>query len=142
MKKIIINSILLFAVLLLLNSIQTFGQEAIVPQVTDSKSFIINSSINKKEYMLNVMLPKGYSASDGMRYPVLYILDGKYSTTSFYSIKETFALAKDKEIKDIIFVTIDANVKSESEWLTNRYTDFTPSNNPPTDTVIANFFKL
>jgi predicted alpha/beta superfamily hydrolase len=142
MKKIIINSTLLFAVLLLLNSIQTFGQEATVPQVTDSKSYVIKSSINKKEYILNVMLPKSYSASDSIKYPVLYVLDGKYSTTSFYSIKETFALGKDKEIKDIIFVTIDANVKSESEWLTNRYTDFTPSCNPPTDTAIANFFKL
>lgn len=142
MKKIIINSILLFAVLLLLNNIQTFGQEATIPQVTDSKSYVIKSSINKKEYLLNVMLPKSYSTSDSIKYPVLFVLDGKYSTTSFYSIKETFALGKDKEIKDIIFVTIDANVKSESEWLTKRYTDFTPSCNSPTDTAIANFFKL
>lgn len=142
MKKIMINSILLFAELLLLNSIQTLAQEAIKPQVVDSKSYIIKSSVNKKEYIVNVMLPESYSASDSIKYPVLYVLDGKYSTTSFYSIKETFALGKDKEIKDIIFVTIDANVKSEPEWLTNRYTDLTPSSNPSTDTAIANFFKL
>lgn len=142
MKKSIINSILFFAVLQVLNSIQTFGQGAIMSLVTDSKSYAIKSSISKKEYVLNVMLPESYAASDSIKYPVLYVLDGKYSTTSFYSIKETFALAKDKEIKDIIFVTIDANVKSESEWLINRYTDLTPSRNPSADTAIANFFKL
>lgn len=139
MKKIMINSILLFAELLLLNNIQTFAQEAITPQVVDSKSYVIKSCVSKKEYIVNVRLPKSYSASGSIKYSVLYVLDGKYSTTSFYSIKETFALGKDKEI---IFVTIDANVKSESEWLTNRYTDLTPSSNPLTDTAIANFFKL
>lgn len=140
MKKIVSNSILLL--LLLLTGIQTFGQETIMSQGTNSKSIVITSSINNKEYILNIMLPKSYSASDSIDYPVLYVLDGRYFTASFYSIKEIFALAKDKEIKDIIFVTIDANVKSESEWLTNRYADFTPSFNPSTDTAIANFFKL
>lgn len=140
MKKIIINSIFLSIALLLLNSDQSFGQETIALQVTGSKPYVIKSSISRKQYMVNVLLPKSYSALDSIRYPVLYLLDGKYSTTSIYSIKETFALGK--ELKDIIFVTIDANVNSESEWLTNRYTDLTPSSSPLSDTAIANFFKL
>ncbi|MEP6583521.1 MAG: alpha/beta hydrolase-fold protein [Ginsengibacter sp.] len=140
MKKIINNSMLLLVSLLLLNTSSSFAQETITPQVTNSKSYIIKSGTNKKDYAITVMLPKAYSVSDSIKYPVLYVLDGKYNTASFYSIKETFALGK--EVKDIIFVTIDANVQSESEWLTNRYTDLTPSSNPPSDTAIANYFKL
>ncbi|MEO8110812.1 MAG: alpha/beta hydrolase-fold protein [Ginsengibacter sp.] len=140
MKKIIINSTLLLVVFLFLNSNQSFGQEAITFPVTGSNSYVIKSSISKKEYIVNVILPKSYSSSDSIKYPVLYVLDGKYSTTSFYSIKENFSLGK--EVKDIIFVTIDANVTSETEWLTNRYTDLTPSSHPPSDTGIANYFKL
>lgn len=140
MKKIIINSALLLVILLFLNSIHSFGQEMITLQVPDLKSYVIKSSISEKEYIVKVLRPKNYSASDSIKYPVLYVLDGKYSTTSFYSIKENFALGK--EVKDIIFVTIDANVRSESDWLTNRYTDLTPSSHPPSDTAIANYFKL
>jgi predicted alpha/beta superfamily hydrolase len=140
MKKALINSIACFLVLLMLNSKQSFGQEATAPQVIDSKAYIIKSGINKKEYLVNVLLPQGYNVSDSIKYPVLYVLDGKYATTSFYSMRETFALAK--ELKDIIFVTIDANVKSESEWLTRRYTDLTPTSSPSSDTAIAAFFKL
>lgn len=140
MKKIIINSMLFFAALLLLNSVQSFGQETVASQVVLSKAWVIKSGVSKKEYLVNVMLPKNYSASDSIKYPVLYVLDGKYSTTSFYALKENFGLGK--EVTDIIFVTIDANVKSEPEWLTNRYTDLTPTHHPPSDTAIANYFKL
>jgi predicted alpha/beta superfamily hydrolase len=140
MKKIPNNPNLQVVALLLLFGIQTFGQTNIATQPTILKSHVIKSGINKKEYMVNVLLPKGYSASDSTRYPVLYALDGKYSTTSFYSIKETFDLGK--EVQDIIYVTIDANVKSESEWLSNRYTDLTPTSSPKSDTAIAKYFKL
>ncbi len=126
--------------LLLLKSIASFGQEIVTPQVTESTAYVIQSGINKKKYVVTVLLPKSYSVSDSIKYPALYVLDGKYSTTSFYGIKENFALGK--EVKDIIFVTIDANVQSESEWLGNRYTDLTPSSNPSSDTAIANYFKL
>lgn len=124
----------------MLNSKQSFGQQITTSQLADSKAYIIKSGINKKEYILNVLLPESYKATDSIKYPVLYVLDGKYSTTSFYSMKETFALAK--ELKDIIFVTIDANVQSESDWLMSRYTDLTPTSSPSSDTGIAKFFKL
>ncbi len=140
MKKITDNSVLLAAALLILNSIPSFAQNIITPQVTDSKAYVIKSSVNQKEYLITVLLSKNYSASDSVTYPVLYVLDGKYSTTSFYGIKENFALGK--EVRDIIFVTIDANVQTESEWLGNRYTNLTPSSNPPSDSAIANYFKL
>ena len=139
MKKII-NSVLFFTTVLLLNNVPLFGQRTVASQVVSSKAWVIKSSVNKKEYLVNVMLPKNYSASDTIKYPVLYVLDGKYSTTSFYALKENFALGK--EFTNIIFVTIDANVKTESEWLAHRYTDLTPTHHPPSDTAIARFFKL
>lgn len=142
MKKIISRTLLLIAVVLVSNSVKTLAQGIALSPLTDSKSYLVQSSVNNKQYSVNVILPKNYSNTDGIQYPVLYVLDGRYSTTSFYSIKETFALAKDREIKDIIFVTIDANVESESDWLTNRYTDLTPTSSPASDTAIANFFKL
>jgi predicted alpha/beta superfamily hydrolase len=140
MKNIAANPVFQFVALLLFFSIQTQGQMDNGIQTPGLKSYVIKSGISKKEYLINVILPKGYSASDTIKYPVLYVLDGKYSTTSFYSIKETFALGK--EVQDIIFVTIDANVKSESEWLANRYTDLTPTSSPKSDTAIAKYFKL
>jgi predicted alpha/beta superfamily hydrolase len=140
MKNIAANPVFQFVALLLFFSIQTQGQMDNGIQTPGLKSYVIKSGISKKEYLINVILPKGYSASDTVKYPVLYVLDGKYSTTSFYSIKETFALGK--EVQDIIFVTIDANVKSESEWLANRYTDLTPTSSPKSDTAIAKYFKL
>jgi predicted alpha/beta superfamily hydrolase len=140
MKKIIIKSILFAAALSVFNSTPSLAQEPVIPQVTDSKAYIIKSSVNKKKYIVTVLLPKNYSSSDSIKYPTLYVLDGKYSTASIYGIKESFALGK--EIKDIVFVTIDANAQTESEWLGNRYTDLTPTSDPSSDTAIASYFKL
>lgn len=142
MKKIITRSLLFSVLVLVVSTGKTLAQNAVMPQKAVSTSYLIKSTVNKKDYLVNVILPKNYSSTDAVKYPVLYVLDGRYSTTSFYSINETFSLASAKEIKDIIFVTIDANVKSESEWLTNRYTDLTPSSSPASDTAIAGFFKL
>ncbi|MEO8712776.1 MAG: alpha/beta hydrolase-fold protein [Parafilimonas sp.] len=140
MKKIINNLLLLFAAWLLLNGTVSFAQKTVTPKITGSEAYAIKSSINQKEYIITVLLPKNYSAADSITYPVLYVLDGNYSTASFYGIKENFALGK--EIKDIIFITIDANVQTEKEWLANRYTDLTPTSSPSSDTAIAGYFKL
>lgn len=142
MKKNITQSLLFMALVLMLNAGETLAQGAVLPQMAVSKSFLVQSSVNKKSYVINVILPKSYSETDGIKYPVLYVLDGRYSTTSFYSINETFTLGGAKEIKEVIYVSIDANVASEADWLTSRYTDLTPSSSPVSDTAIANFFKL
>ena len=130
-----------FLVLLIgLSTSPLFEQTDGALEIANVKTHIINSIHNEKEYRLQVLLPTGYSTANTIRYPVLYALDGKYSTTLFYSIVETFALAK--ELKDIIIVTIDSNVQTEREWQTSRYHDYTPSFNPQADTAIAKFFKL
>ncbi len=131
---------ILFVLLTSMSTAPILGQTAETPEIASVKTHIINSIYNKKEYCIDVLLPKSYSTADTIKYPVLYVLDGKYSTGLFYSVIEIFGLAK--EVKDLIIVSIDGNVQSESDWLTGRYHDYTPSCNPESDTAIAKFFNI
>ena len=88
------------------------------------KEHIITSSFNSKKYQLDVLLPKNYQRTDTFRYPVLYVLDGKYSFTSFYSIASLLDLGK--EISDFIIVAIDGEHLPDPDWMVNRFNDFTP----------------
>jgi predicted alpha/beta superfamily hydrolase len=131
---------------LTLTSLLTFfvmfihGQSTEFSVLPGIQTHIVRSDQNNKDYRLQVLLPENYSASDSVKYPVLYVLDGEYSTLLFYSVSKTFSLAP--ELNDVIIVTIDGNVKSKNEWLTSRYYDYTPSFVPKADTAIARFFKL
>ena len=125
MKKIVINARLLLVLLTGLLSAHSYAQSEAIKELDGIKTHIIKSNYLTKEYCLRVLLPANYSASDTTKYPVMYVLDGKYSTALFYSLIETFALGK--ELKDLIVVTIDGNNLSESEWLISRYHDYTPS---------------
>jgi uncharacterized protein len=131
MKKIKIPAMLLFVCLAL--TIITSAET-----ITDTTHKIV-SGYNKKEYKLNVLLPEKYSVSDTARYPVLYVLDGDYSTSMFQSTIHLFSLAP--ELQDIIIVTIDGINTSHEEWLASRYYDYTPSSDPQADTAIARFMK-
>lgn len=106
----------------------------------NSKSFIVRSSFNNKSYELDISLPKHYSATDTVHYPVLYVLDGKYSFLSFYSIRAVYELGM--EIKDVIIVAIDGEGLNDTTWMANRYNDFTPSHIPASDTFWGKFFKV
>lgn len=140
MKKplLIINCLIILLACLPATALQ--GQTNETPEIANVKTHIIKSVKNNKEYRLHVLLPKNYPAEDTVKYPVLYVLDGKYSATLFYSVVGTFALAN--ELRDIIIVAIDGNVKTEQDWQTSRYHDYTPSLNPQADTAIAKYFKL
>src|SRR4051812_13223507 len=116
MKKGIINSILLIACL--------YSSTAIVSaQANFGDSHKIVSAYYKKEYQLKFLLPAKYTASDTVRYPVLYVLDGDYSTNLFQSTLHLFSLAP--ELQDVIIVTIDGVNKTHEQWLANRYYDYT-----------------
>ena len=130
---------LIFASLFCLSVHFMNGQTGVLSDLAEIKTHIVKSNQNKKEYRLQVLLPANYSAADATRYPVLYVLDGEYSTLLFYSVIKTFSLAS--EVKDMIIVTIDGNTHSKTEWLASRYYDYTPSYNPQADTAIAKFFK-
>ena len=98
-------SSLIFCVIVLLSTANTFGQDKTNNLMATTKEHVIKSSFNNKLYQLHVSLPKNYSADDTIHYPVLYVLDGKFSFTSFHSIREVLDLGK--EIKDVIIVAID-----------------------------------
>ena len=98
-----------------------------------TKSHRIKSNFNDKTYELNVSLPKTYSGNDSLHYPVLYVLDGKYSFSSMSSIRAGLDLGK--EIKEIIIVSIEAVHSNEKEWFANRHNDYTPSCIPQADTL-------
>ena len=115
---------------------QTTAQDASAIPTT----MIIQSGFNHKNYQLNVSLPKNYSTKDSLRYPVLYVLDGKYSYKSFSSIREMLDLAN--EIENVIIVTIEGNASSESDWLISRHTDYTPTPVPKADTLWEKILKL
>lgn len=137
MKKLLLNAKFILVMLTGLSAVSANGQSDEISK--DIKTHFIKSGYNKKEYCLQVLLPKNYTKADTVKYPVLYVLDGKYSTYLFYSMLETYALGK--ELKDLIVVTIDGKNLSASDWLTSRYHDYTPSANPLADTAIAQYFK-
>lgn len=101
---------------------------------------IIRSSVNSKTYRLQVSLPKGYSTTDTLHYPVLYVLDGKFSYQSFHSIRQVLDLAR--EIKDVIIVAIEGEAATDADWFASRYADFTPSSVPQADTQWAQMMNI
>jgi predicted alpha/beta superfamily hydrolase len=109
-------------------------------QSKNPNEHIIKSGFNNKSYQLYVSLPKTYSKSDTLHYPVLYVLDGRFSYASFNSIREVLDLGK--EIKDVIIVAIDDSSQTDSDWIANRYNDFTPSSIPQTDTQWSKMMNI
>lgn len=111
----------------------------VTAQVTGNATQQITSAYNNKNYRLRILLPAKYTEADSVRYPVLYVLDGDYSTDIFSSTLHLFSLAP--ELKDVIIITIDAVCKTHEQWLASRYYDYTPTADPQADTAIAAFMK-
>ena len=101
---------------------------------------IVKSGFNGKSYQLNLSLPKSYSNLDTVRYPVLYVLDGKFSYQSFNSIREVLDLGR--ELKDVIIVAIEGETATDADWFAGRYADFTPSSLPQADTQWAKMMNI
>ena len=70
----------------------------------------------------------------------MYVLDGKYSFTSFYSIASLLDLGK--EISDFIIVAIDGEHLPDPDWMVNRFNDFTPTHIPQADSTWSAMFQL
>jgi predicted alpha/beta superfamily hydrolase len=141
MKQInlIVTSIIFFD-LLTLCSEESKGQGLNPASSHVTKRHCIKSGFNDKTYELYVSLPKKYSEQDSSHYPVLYVLDGKFSFTSMSSIREVLDLGK--EIKDIIIVSIDDSCITDADWLASRYNDFTPSSIPQADTLWTKILSI
>ena len=135
MKKV--NSLILslvFCIAVIFSTANSYAQNII------SNQHSIKSNFNGKSYQLNVSLPKSYSNLDTLHYPVLYVLDGKFSYQSFNSIREVLDLAR--EIKDVIIVAIEGEGTTDADWFASRYTDFTPSSLPQADIQWAKMMKI
>lgn len=131
---------LFFFATLSLCSISTKGQGLNPMAAEVTKSHCIKSVFNNKTYQLRVSLPAQYSEQDTIHYPVLFVLDGKFSFDMMSSIRDVLDLGK--EIKDVIIVTIDDSSTTEAEWMASRYNDFTPSSIPQADTLWSKLMKI
>ena len=116
------------------------GQPATTGYMLSIKGHSLNSGLTKKSYQLYVSLPKSYSDVDTVRYPVLYVLDGKYAFPSFSAIREVMDLGK--ELEEVIIVAIADSNLSDSVWLASRYSDFTPSAVPQADSDWTKMMRL
>ncbi len=131
---------IVFFAILSLYSERSAGQSLNLTAIQATELHNIKSGYNNKTYQLNVSLPKTYSTQDTLRYPVLYVLDGKFSFKSMTSIREGLDLGK--EIKDIIIVSIDDSCNTDADWLASRYNDFTPSSILQSDTLWSKIMNI
>ena len=130
----------IFLATLTLDKEVAHGQDLDPNAIQATKRHIIKSDFNHKSYQLHVSLPKKYSEQDTLHYPVLYVLDGKFSFNSMSSIRAVLELGK--EIRDIIIVAIDVSSVTDADWLASRYNDFTPSSIPQADTLWSKIMKI
>lgn len=135
----IFTSAIFFAILSLEKEV-AHGQDSNPNAIQAAKRHIIKSGFNDKSYQLYVSLPKKYSEQDTLHYPVLYVLDGKFSFNSMSSIREVLDLGK--EIKDIIIVAIDVSCITDDDWFASRYNDFTPSGILQADTLWSKIMNI
>lgn len=98
----------------------------------------LTSTFNKTKYTLEVSLPVSYDASK--KYPVYYILDGYYAAAIAHGAHRT--LQFENLIEDVIVVTISGPEKTTSEWLINRWPDYTFSKDTLNDVIYAKVFHL
>jgi predicted alpha/beta superfamily hydrolase len=139
MKQVncILTSVFFCTVLTFTNgSVQ--GQGLVPTAVEATQRHSIISDYNNKTYQLYVSLPQKYSESQ--RYPVLYVLDGRFSFNSMRSIREGLNLGK--EIKDVIIVAIDGSSQTDADWFADRYSDFTPSGILQADTLWSKILSI
>lgn len=104
-----------------------FGQKLEPKERVLEADHTISSKIMKKDYQLYISFPNSYSSQDTIRYPVLYILDGKH----MFSITDGTRVNLDFEnkIEDVIIVGIGSGIDDQS-WQINRTFEYTPSQDP------------
>lgn len=100
--------------------------------------FDLTSKYNNTKYTLEVSLPVSYDAYK--KYPVYYILDGYYAAPLAHGAHRT--LQFENLIEDVIVVTISGPEKTMSEWLINRWPDYTFSKDTLNDVGYAKVFHL
>ena len=129
MKKLLFHGILFL-------SQSLYAQFPLTKDLT--AKYDLTSTFNKTKYTLEVSLPVSYDASK--KYPVYYILDGYYAAAIAHGAHRT--LQFENLIEDVIVVTISGPEKTTSEWLINRWPDYTFSKDTLNDVIYAKVFHL
>lgn len=129
----------LFGLLCLLAGSGSLAQSRLASEIFTNDQ-IVKSGYNGKLYHMYVSLPESYSTKDTVHYPVLYVLDGKYSYNLFHATRQIMDLGK--EIEHVIIVAIGDDSKTYNEWLANRHADFTPSHNAQNDSLFTKLLQL
>jgi predicted alpha/beta superfamily hydrolase len=86
----------------------------------------ITSTITGKDYQLYISFPESYASNETSTFPVLYVLDGRYSFHSILGTQDVLALTK--SLEEVIIVAIGSGLDTQS-WLKNRLYDYTPTAN-------------
>ncbi len=124
-------SILLFGFVIF--TTQLIGQANSIPAINQKEEYQLKSKISNKTYELFVSLPKYYSKTDTIKYPVLYLLDGNYTFPIAHSTRQLLDFAG--SLEDLIIVGIGYKwEKSYEPWFTGRWNDLTPSADKKSDT--------
>lgn len=111
----------LTTIILLIFCNNSFGQKLEPKERTLEPDHTITSKILEKEYELFISFPKNYTTKDTINYPVLYVLDGKFTFRTFKDAHNYLSI--DGTIEDVIIVGINSNTSGP----TGRSYDYTIS---------------
>ena len=125
--------LIITAILLLIFSTTVFAQKLEPKERILEPDHAIASKLMGKEYQLYISFPDSYSTKDTLSYPVLYVLDGKYSFYSILAAKEASDLSG--SLEEVIIVGIGSGLDVQS-WLKNRLYDYTPTINTPRERAL------
>jgi len=98
-----------------------FVAQSVWAQYPLTNKFELDSKSNKTHYTIEVSVPENYNPSK--KYPFYYILDGYYSAAMAHGAHRVLQL--ERLIEDVVVVTITGPEKTTSEWLINRWPDYT-----------------
>ena len=109
------------------------AQTRTVPTINQQKEHRFTSKLNNILYPIFVSLPKNYSKTDTVHYPVLYVLDGNSNFPIAHATRQMLDLVG--AIEDVIIVAIGYEWdKSYQPWFTRRWNDLTPTTDGKADT--------
>jgi predicted alpha/beta superfamily hydrolase len=121
------------AMLLLLISNSVYSQKLPPKKRILAPDHVIASKLMAKDYQLYLSFPASYSTKNAMTFPVLYVLDGRYSFNLILGTK--YVLDPQKSLEEVIIVGIGSGLNLKS-WFKNRVYDYTPTINTPRERAL------
>ena len=120
----------LLTLLLLIGSASLFGQKLEPKKRLPEPETTLTSKIMEKDYQLYISFPRGYSTKDTVKYPVLFLLDGRVFFPIIKSAREVMDFGG--ELEQVIIVGIGSGLDGTS-WYVNRTYDYTTSKDTVAD---------